>query len=341
MSAPEFIESTNAGREFGYPEHVTDVVFAQFGFQSEGVGNADEFAKTLRELFSLDNGPSKVERCHGFTNGVHEDIFMTYWLSTSSYDQWFYSPPVQRWWLSLPVDGPYGYWREVLSPDLDHLGAIFFGLQNDRLVGITSALGAVPTHQWNYWGGYRDRFKISRSDDLESEWGDGPLGRRHPQTRGRRVRVSVPKNLIFVREGSEPTHMGAEERKLWDEQMKPALDSWVDYLANNPIESGAAVTRNVIEQDVVTGEETEKGSQLVYFLSLRHLERTVRTQPSHTALYNYQIKITGDFLAKGESPALIVWVEAYLLEKGRLDAEYVNCEPDVGLPAWFDSNSTR
>jgi hypothetical protein len=196
----------------------------------------------------------------------------------------------------------------------------------------------VPSEKWGYWGNYRDRFAVSKADQLES-----PLGTELPEpvireTRGRRVRIVTPHNLCFVREGQESTYINTDkERELWNVQLKPALDKWIEYLMENPRLSGAAATRKTIEQDLETGEEKEKYTELSYLLTLRHLERAARTQPSHVALYNTYMGMLEELAESGAPTALMTWVEAHILESGALDAEYINCHPGTGLLPWFEA----
>ncbi|GLK67619.1 phenylacetaldoxime dehydratase family protein [Hansschlegelia plantiphila] len=335
---PEFIESDNPGREINYPQGVTEIIFGQFGFQAPEAGHAEEFISTSRRYFALENGPARVERCHGVSSGVHEDILIAYWLSRESYENWLASSNFPEWWESLSPDGPFGYWREIVSPDIGRVGGVYFGLASDRHVGLTSLLGAPPTQRWGYWGGYRDRMRASQQDSFEPELGVEPLPRRRPNTLGRRVIVDAPNNILLVREGQESTYVtGAIERKSWDTEVKPALAKWIKYLAENPELSGALVVREVAELELETGESTEKLSQLIYFQSLRHLERAARTQPSHVALYNSYMKMLGEVGAAGETAQLVVWVDQFLVQTGRMLAEYINCDPQLGLLPWFDA----
>jgi hypothetical protein len=338
VQTPEFIESDNPGREFGYPAGVTHVVFAQFGVQADAHGPGEQFIHDLRELCALDHGPALVERCHGdSTAGVHEDILLAYWASPDEYHSWASSRAVSEYWSALPDDGPLGYWREILSPDVDRLGFIGFGLGPNRMVACTHALGAVPSNKWGYWGNYRDRFGASAHDGFASDLGTDLPEPVRRETRGKRVQIVAPNNLCFVREGAETTHVTHPlERKLWETELRPALSKWIKYLMENPQLSGAASTRDTVEQDVETGVEGEKYTQLCYLLSLRHLERAARTQPSHVALYNTKMGMDEELAASGVTGSFVVWAEAHILETGALHAEYVNCHPDSGLLPWFE-----
>lgn len=337
VHTPHFIESDNAGREFGYPANMSHIVLAQIGCQSRPGDDTSEFIEKLKSLASEEDGPQFFERCHGITYGVHEDIFLGYWTDPKSYSRWA-SRSLAPWWESLPASGDTGYWREIMMPAAEHIAGIFFGIDRpEKLVGVTNLVGADPTDRWGYWGGYRDRLQASANDSFDPE----VSGRYEPRaidSRGRGLAITIPNNLLFVREGQEWAHVTDEvERRSWDDDVEPALDKWVGYLAQNPALSGALVMRDLIEQDVQTGTDTEKRSQLVYFQSLRHLERAARTQPSHVGLYNSYMKMLGEVSQVGASPALMIWVEQMMLKDGHFIADYINCDPKVGLLPWFES----
>lgn len=338
---PAFVESDVPAREFGYPEQITHVVFAQFGVQAGSQYRGDEFIAQLCSLLALADGPNKVERCHHWDNqGFHEDILMAYWMDLDEYHRWVNSAAFADWWSGLPEAGELGFWREIMTPDIARVGFNGFGIQADRLVGCTHVMRAVPGEKWGYWGGYRDRFQASHSGDtFESDIGTELPDPVRRETVGRRIKVQAPNNICFVREGASSTFITSpEERVVWDNEVKPVLDQWIQYLIDNPRLSGALSTRNTIEQDVESGEELEQYSVLCYLLTLRHLERAARTQPSHLALYNTYRGLLEEFGERGVTPELQTWVEAHILQRGTLELEYVNCHPETGFLAFFGGN---
>ncbi|GAA4722237.1 phenylacetaldoxime dehydratase family protein [Nocardioides endophyticus] len=338
---PVFPESDVPLREFGYPDGVEHLVYAQFGLQARAEGHGPQFASQMKALFGVEDGPIRVERCHGWdAKGFHEDIMMAYWLNLDTFERWIKSPDVVAWWDDLPEQGEVGYWREIMTPDVGRVNFAGFGLQADRLVGCTHAMRAVPSDKWGYWGGYRDRFDVTSSgDQLASDIGDELPPPVHQDTFGRRVSVAAPNNICFVREGVVSTFISSPvERAMWEAEVEPALDKWVQYLIDNPALSGALSTRRTVEQDLETGEDLEKYSILCYFLTLRHLERAARTQPSHLALYNTFSGLMEQFAAEGIVPELQTWVDQHVLPRGALRLDYVNCHPQSGFLGFFQAD---
>jgi phenylacetaldoxime dehydratase/aldoxime dehydratase len=312
---------------------IRQIVFAQFGIQGPGAGSGEHFVTALRALFALPDGPRVVERCHHRdAAGYHEDILMAYWLETDAYRRWRHGPEVSSWWRNLPADGELGYWREVLAPDRDRFGLLAFGINDKRRFGCTHAAKSKPSENWGYWGGYRDRFAASKTDRFEPEIGGGPSPGQGHASKGKRIRLTAPNNLCFVREGADVsavTH--AQERRAWETRVKPVFEKFVAYLRDNPALSGAICLRDTIEQDLDTGADLPKHNTLIYFRSLRHMERAARTQPSHLALYNTYMQMLEDLGAAAISPEMIAWAEAHILPRGTTELEYVNCHEQTGL----------
>lgn len=325
--------SGSPGRE----ANLKEVVFAQFGAQSLEAGAGSKFLADLKALFALENGPSSFERCHHRdAQGYHEDILMAYWTNADNYREWARARPFAAWWDALPLEGPVGYWREILKPEVDRFGLLGFGLNKQRRVGCLHASKSIPTEKFGYWGGYRDRFAASASDRFDpAESQVRPLADA-PETHGQRVKVTVPKNLLFVREGAETTYLvDPTARREWDEKVKPVFDKWIAYLRDNPELSGALCVRDTVEQDIRTGADYEKYNTLIYFQSLRHMERAARTQPSHLALYNSYMAMMIELGALGINPEAIIWAEAHILSPQTAEMEYVNCHEKTGLLPYF------
>jgi hypothetical protein len=317
---------------------MTHIVFGQFGVQTPTPDDSAPFLKQLRELLALPNGAVSVERCRQTDPASgNNEILMAYWTDLAGYHQWADDPQVREGWASLAASSTdeVGLWREVLSPPIDRFW--FFGFVMPR-VACSRFLDIRPTETFGYWGGYRDRFPASQDDHFDSDFGPElvePLGR---DTRGRSLRVVGPHNMLFVREGQESTYIDSEtERKLWDNRVRPARDKWLAYLRDNPPLSGCMSLRQTIELDLDTGEELQKHNQLAYFLTLSHLERAARTEPSHLSLYNTYMDVATQLATEGTESKLYIWAEGHILPRGTLQAEYVNCHPSTGLLPYFQA----
>lgn len=321
--------SDSPGRE----ADIKQIVFAQFGVQGRRIDSGSDFIRTMRHLFSLEHGPRKVERCHHWdAAGFHEDILMAYWMETGEYAKWLKQREVSSWWKNLPLQGELGFWKEVLAPDADRFGFLGFGLNENRRVGCIRAVRSKPSEKWGYWGGYRDRFAASKTDAFEPE-SEIVSRRSGPRvTRGKRIVITLPKNICFVREGAETTYISnPKEREAWNTKIKPVFEKWIAYLRDNPTLSGAICLRDTIEQDLETGADFEKHNTLIYFTSLRHMERAARTQPSHVALYNTYMGTMMELAEASIIPEFMIWAEAHILSRDIAEIEYVNCHEQTGL----------
>jgi aldoxime dehydratase len=322
------------GRECAFPSTMTNMVFALYGIQTDDEERTKHWLEGLRGLFDDPNGPGRVERSHGLHPSTgHNTILMAYWIDMGAARAWHDRPEVRQWWAGLPDDEEgVGYWRELLASTVGRFH--FFGVGPHK-VASHALLEAKGSDNFGYWGGYRDRMAQHDTDTFTSDLDELPPRLAHPSY-GRRLSVSVPNNLCFVREGADPSHITmAKERELWEHQLKPASQKWVQYLAENPKTSGCVTIIDTVEQDLDTGEDLDKNSQFAYFLSLRHLERAARTQPSHLALYNTFMGTFMELAAEGIDMGLFIWAEAHILQNGELNAEYVNCHPSTGLLSHF------
>ncbi|MEU6697782.1 phenylacetaldoxime dehydratase family protein [Pseudonocardia sp. NPDC046786] len=322
------------GRIVRFPDGAADVGFALFGVQTHDDTTTDSFVTELRGLFAGPAGPGKVERCHRYDPRVgHETILLAYWTSAAGAAEFLASEPVSSWWNALPTDaGSTGYWREAMSPRAGRFH--YFGV-GPHQVGITTILPSQPTDKFGYWGGYRDRMEDSPKDDFASPLDELPAAREY-STRGRRIVVTAPDNLCFVREGADTSHVeDPTEQKLWDELLRPASQKWISYLATSPRTSGCASIIDTTEQDLESGTDLRKASQFAYFLTLGHLEHAARTQPSHLALYNAFMGAATELAEAGVAMGLFIWAEAHILGARELSAEYVNCHPTTGLLPFF------
>lgn len=337
IEAPEDELGTITGRLAVIPDGVRYVVFALFGIQSKTLGAADDYIDALQKHMSTgsagaDGAPKLIERSHYVDpEGYRNDVFMAYWLDVDSYRIWAGQPHVAAWWAGLPQDpdSDVGFWREVLMPDKDRFE---FAAAGERKAASANFLDLEPCSKFGYWGGYRDRLPASERDDFAS----ASENLAEPQvraTKGRRLTVDAPDNLCFLREGQGWATCGDEERKIWNENMEDVVTEWVGFLRDKPAESGCLSIRDCREQDAATGTQVDRRSQFAFLLSLGHIERAARTQPTHLAVRDTYLRMLGEMTFE---PEMHIWVEVFILKAGELETEYVNCHPATGLLPYFE-----
>lgn len=335
--SPEGQQEALSGRIVAVPDGVRYVVFALFGVQSRTPGAADDHLAALRGYLASGRlappaAPKLVERARYVDpDGYHNDVLMAYWLDVESYRAWANQPEVAAWWADLPQDpaSDIGFWREVMMPDKDRFE---FAGASERKAASATFLDLVPCDKFGYWGGYRDRLPASIHDDFAPA-GTAVVEPEVRVTKGRRLAVITPDNLCFLREGQGWSDCGAEERRIWNENMEDVVTEWVGYLRDNPAESGCLSIRDCREHEVATGASVDRRSQFVFLLSLGHIERAARTQPTHLAVRDTFLKMLDEAAFE---PQMHIWVEVFILKAGELETEYVNCHPGTGLLPYFE-----
>ncbi|MGE0860286.1 MAG: phenylacetaldoxime dehydratase family protein [Gammaproteobacteria bacterium] len=313
------------------PPGVDRVSHAIFGVQAQdaeaGMGRAAE----LRALLALADGPGHQEAMRYVDpEGLHCEVLLAYWLDAAMYQRWRASPAVDAWWRALPRDAAVGVWCEAMSVPLTRFQ---YGAGNDRIAGMVTLTGVEPSTKFGYWGGYRDRIPASVEDKFLSpvQQVPTPIVR---ETRGRRLRVQTPDNLCYLREGQSWDEAGNEEREVWQREMDATVADWVATLADQPERTGCLSVRFCREWDPARDSARERQSQVVFALSLHHIERAARTIPTHLAVKDSFLRMHE--IANFE-PRMHVWVEMFILKRGELVAEYVNCHPRTGLLPYFEA----
>lgn len=330
-ATPAGVPDDYPGRIVGFPDGVSHLVHGLYGVQSRDAAAAAAFIATFCELCVLPDGPRHLERGrYRDAAGFDCEIMLAYWTDTAAEQRWRATPDVQAWWLALPLAGSdTGYWREVLMPAKERFQ---YAAGVEDPAGSSAILPLIPCRTFGYWGAYRDRLPASHHDRFASPLAEVPAPRVH-DTRGRRLAVRVPDNLCYIREGQGWEHCGADEQRVWDEQMAPVLDQWVAFLGADPIATGCLSIRDCQELDVATGKPNARRSQLAFLLSLGHIEHAARTEPTHLAVHRRFIAM---YTEPRFTPRMHVWVEVLIVKHDELVTEYVNCHPDTGLLPFFD-----
>ncbi|MCP5198484.1 MAG: phenylacetaldoxime dehydratase family protein [Gammaproteobacteria bacterium] len=325
----EGVPADYPGRIVDFGGRASHMVIALLGVQSTAEAQHAAFMDTMRGLAREAHGPARLEAGrHGGKVGVPTTLAVAYWTDRQRADDWWRSGAVSRWWQGLACDGEAGWFCERMAiPE----ARFNYAAGTEDRHGSAATLPLAPCKIFGYWGAYRDRLPASAADPFESPLAEPPAP-RDPVTRGRRLAVRIPDNLCYIREGQGWADCGAEERAVWNEQMKDKVDTWVGRLAADPVATGCLALRDIAEFDALTGAPLERRSQLAFLLSLGHIERAARTDPAHLAVHGAFAQM---YREPRFTPRMHVWVEVGILKEDEFAAEYVNCHPGTGLLPFF------
>ncbi|AUT65056.1 phenylacetaldoxime dehydratase family protein [Paraburkholderia terrae] len=326
------------GRMVEVPEDVSHVVFALYGFQARRPEAAKQYMDQLRRLFAETQGPNQVERAHYIdSDGYHCDVLMAYWIGREEFKKWSDTASVVMWWAGLPADpaSDVGFWREVMCTPKERFQHSTF---IDKKAAIALLLPLVRSPHFGYTGSGRDRYAASKYDDFETPYADVPDAVVRA-SKGKRIRISIPDNIYFTREGQNWDSAVEADRAMWRESMEPVIGQWVEALQHEPKTTGSLSMRPCREQDLESGAEIERQSQFGFVISRRHIEHAARTHPTHLSLLKSWRAFSNDVAERARSGGIDswvhIWVEGHILKKDELDAQYVNCHPRTGLLPYF------
>jgi len=181
----------------------------------------------------------------------------------------------------------------------------------------------------------RDRIPNSLKDAFVSPLGN-KLQRSAPRdTFGKRWRVKAPTNLCYIRSGQDHSYCGAEQRQTYVDEIAPVLKSGMDFLRDNPEETGCCSLR-FAEIVGPNGAKTEQTFGLGYFLSLGNLEDWSSTHRTHLVIFSkwQQMYRKYNFILE-----LRTWHEVAIL-RDRTEFEYINCHPETGLLPFFEAEES-
>ncbi len=315
-----------------FDPEVRQVVMAYYGCIAPDDANAGAaaFVDWMQAARQAPHGPAVVNRARfRDAQGRAQEVFILYWTAPARFAAWEASEPVASWWHAPSrLDDACGYWREVWQPPLSHFETL---ISSTSPIGIAEAgreiVGPVRAHA--YWGSARDRIPQSASDPLLSPLESVP--RQPVSAAGKRLRVALPANLCLIRSGQNWTDCGPEELELYEREVYPALRAGMDFLRDNPHETGCLSCR-FMDQVAADGTPEKKTFASACFLSLGHLEQWAKSHPTH-------LKIFGAFhhmvQQRNFAIDLKLWHEVTVLPAGTGTAEYVNCPPDSGFLPYF------
>lgn len=310
------------------------LVIATYGAQARNADELRPFLRWLDEAADQEFGPEVSERAR-FTDaaGYINEVRVAYWRTPQGYADWASSGSVSSWWdHSDRTSDAVGIWREVIAVPSNRFETIFSSpaitIGSGRLADHME--GPIEAH--GYWGSMRDRLPASRTDRLVSDYGDELVAHRATGGIGQRVIVEAPANLAFIRSGQDSAQCADDETDEYQRRIRPVLQNGMNFLRDNPQETGCAACR-FMEEVEDSGEASARSFGFAWFLTLGHLERWSKSHPTHLAIYN---GFSAFAQRRGPSLKLNLWHEVAVLPDGPSTFEYVNCHDRTGLLGFFD-----
>ncbi len=184
------------------------------------------------------------------------------------------------------------------------------------------------THDHAYWGGTRDRIRISATEDIINP--EGPtMGTPSdpPRGLGQIVDVLMPPNVVVARGGPDWSRCVNDELEEFVDSVYPAYVRGGRYLRDFGAESGCYAASLVQETDK-SGEDVKRNHMIAYFVQLDDLERWTKSHPTHQEIFGRFMIL---FKKIGRMPAVNLYHEVSVISAGNLTATYVNCLPNTGL----------
>lgn len=310
------------------PAGVKSLWFAQFGVQAATPESAGRELERYRPLFDGPDGPAELSRGSFVdTEGLANAVFLAYWFDPEGYARWSASRKVTQGWSDLPSDGPAGYWREIVRVPVERMDTLYTphdpAAFDQTGVARHGKMHLCKAH--DYWGAVRDRLPELSEQDLAPE-----STRYEPataDTRGRRISIRVPANVCMARH-HEDWRNSPVSRNAFLDGVAPIKEAGVAYLATHP-ETGAITSRAIHGEDLA-GKAIGRADAIVWFLSLEHLLKWARSDPSHLSIYAAFFK-AATTMKDGEKWDVPMWHEVFVVPEGAAEAHYVNCHNRTGF----------
>ena len=302
---------------------VNRVVMAYFGLQYRGAQPSRVPAElaAIAGAFAAEGGPKHWDRARYVDESGYDTVIsIAYWDEPAVFDRWFQAHGV-AWTGSQRGAAAIGFFTEVLRPAVERYETLFSATDRREGVGAIAEGLSDTILEHAYWGGMRDRIPLSQTDAM------APSGTPRVEGDAGLRRVVPHENLCLIRSGQDWTMTGADERRLYLEDVEPVLRAGMDFLRDEGWSCGCFANRymRVLDAD---GNETEKSFGLSFWQSLAALERWSESHPTHVAIFGAAMK----YLSKlGPAAQLKLYHEVTVAAADEQFFEYRDCHPQTGM----------
>jgi hypothetical protein len=173
--------------------------------------------------------------------GYLNRVAALYWLKAADFTAWSKRPDVAEWRARVAKLSSVGLWWEPVAVDAGYMETIAF---KEFLRGFSGCpVGFASTEGSGYWGAARDRIPASAHDLFEAadvaaepEAGAAKIPYR---------KIQPPNNMTVIRSGVSWEHCEGEQLRDYEQRIRPALDAGMEYLRQNPRDTGCFALRQV------------------------------------------------------------------------------------------------
>jgi aldoxime dehydratase len=313
-----------------WKDPVSAIISDYFAIQQTDLSREREKAFFERVLSSFNNtqdGPDSHEMMRTTDEGGETNsVVVGYWRDPVKHARFCLSAPLIDWFDDKArLNEPFGLWRETISVPYDRHETIYSEEWYRIGIGRTANSVLVPITTNGFFGAARDRIPLSAIDKLESPFQVSPPRTPNNETKGRRIRVGIPFNMVTLRSGQYWAHAGQEQLEDYTQNMRPRLMTGMNFLLDNKEETGTLALRVLTNLDE-QGNEQRETSILAHFISLQHLEDWAASHKTHLDIYRHAIAMNHKYKKERE---FVSWHELFVSQSACF--EYVNCHPNSGL----------
>ncbi|USW48701.1 Putative hem-containing dehydratase [Septoria linicola] len=281
------------------------------------------------------NGQPPVIDTFRVTNGfdlVDSKVWVAYWTQQADFEAALQQLNLTQIWQDL---GDHrmntGLWIEHFTAPVERLETNYARL--DHKPGLARLPNVEqPEHGLTaYWGAGRDRIPASAHDLFETPK-DIPTPTKIPSGYGERLTGTNYDNMCHIRSGQWWALCSDPERISYETNLQEKLMGGMNFLWDNPLETGTIGLRflqNLDDQGGMIRETCGAG----FHKNWKDLERWSSRHPSHLAIFNGMMAHAKEF---GEGRKLMTWHEVWIFKAGEAHFDYVNCDPKTGVIKWVE-----
>ncbi|KAK6539223.1 hypothetical protein TWF694_009464 [Orbilia ellipsospora] len=317
---------------FWFDPSVENIVILYVGLQFREGADADVPTASIRRYLSCartgtDSGYYYCEAAGQDSENYQNVVFTAYWKDPQDYRTWKASVPEDWYHEGLSLDGPFGAFYELYTPNVRDLETSFSHT-------IPHGWGHIadhttrPTDLHDYMGSMRDRFPRSQTDDLIP--GGRPEAINLPagaETRGRIITVKPHNNAVVLNSGQRWKLAVEDEQEYYLRKTKPKLDIFRSPLKESSLQAGCYFERFLF-LNTPEGDSCHSFSYSLWH-SQANLEAFV-LRKAHQELMGVAFL---DYFKRQKTGGsrFETYHEAMVLEEGNQQFEYFNCHPRTGM----------